>query len=134
MLMDPLVRYYLHQVVCGKHDGIGPIYAAPPFLPRGYRIGSSFSMVMVTGRPILWSGAKTLGRETLRTGGDNLTYITRSAEEDPRHIVLRRLHETAQNLTGKLRARGRKRKAGVVKRIKNQAGKKPRVTKRDNFS
>ena len=37
MLMDPLVRYYLHQAgheagLRGKHDGIGPIYAAPPFL------------------------------------------------------------------------------------------------------
>jgi len=44
MLMDPLVRYKLHQAghgrVAGKHDGIGPIYAAPPFLQRGYGIGS----------------------------------------------------------------------------------------------
>jgi len=46
MLMDPLVRYYLHQAgngaagSRGKHDGIGPIYAAPLFLQRGYGTGS----------------------------------------------------------------------------------------------
>jgi len=34
--MDPLVRYYLHQSGRGKHHGIGPIYAALPFLHRGY--------------------------------------------------------------------------------------------------
>jgi len=44
--MDPLVQYYLHQAgnaaagSRGKHDGIGPIYAAPPLLERGYGIGS----------------------------------------------------------------------------------------------
>jgi len=34
--MDPLVRYYLYQAGHGgggqNHDGIGPIYTAPPFL------------------------------------------------------------------------------------------------------
>ena len=40
MLMDPLVRYYLHQAGRGNHDGIGPIYAATPFLQRGYGIGT----------------------------------------------------------------------------------------------
>jgi len=64
-------------------------------------------------RPVLWSGAKTVGRETLRTGGDILTDIARSTDdENPRDIISRRLNETAQNLIGKLRGRGRKRKAG----------------------
>ena len=45
MLMDPLVRCYFHQAVHGasgsqgQHDGIVSIYAAPPFLQRGYGIG-----------------------------------------------------------------------------------------------
>jgi len=39
----------------------------------------------------------------------------------------------AQNLIGKLRGRGRKRKAGVAKR-RQKVGKKPRLTKRDNYS
>jgi len=40
--MDPLVRYFLQQASRGRHDGIGPIYAAPPFVQRGYGIGSFF--------------------------------------------------------------------------------------------
>jgi len=103
MIMDPLVRYYVHQAGRGKHDGIRPIYAAPPFLKRGYGIGSFLAGLWRMVRPVLWSGAKTLGRETLRTGGDNLTDIARSTDEHPRDIVSRRLNETAQNLIGNLR-------------------------------
>ena len=131
MLMDPLMRLYFHQAghgarSRGKHDGIGPIYAAPPFLQRGYGIGSFLAGLWRMVRPVLWSGAKTVGRETLRTGGDVLTDIVRSTDDgNPRGIISRRLNETAQNLIGKLRGRGRKRKAG---------GKKPRLTKRDIFS
>ena len=84
-------------------------------------------------RPVLWSGAKSFGRETFRTGGDILTDIARSTEEDPRDIVSRRLNETAQNLIGKLRVRVRKRKVDVAKR-RQKGGKKPRLTKRDIFS
>jgi hypothetical protein len=85
-------------------------------------------------RPVLWSGAKTVGRETLRTGGDILTDTARSSgDEKPRDIISRRLNETAENLIGKLRGRGRKRMAGVAKR-RQKGGKKPRLTKRDIFS
>jgi len=42
MLMDPLVRYYLHQAGRGKIDAIGPIYVCPPFLQLGNGIGSFF--------------------------------------------------------------------------------------------
>jgi len=62
-------------------------------------------------RPFLWSGAKTVGRETLRTGGDILTDMGKSKGDE----------------------RGRKRKAGVVKR-RQKGGKKPRLTKRVIFS
>ena len=85
-------------------------------------------------RPVLWNGAKTVGRETLRTGGDILSDIARSSgDEKPRDIISRRLKETAENLIGKLRGRGRKRNAGVAKR-RQKGGKKPRLTKRDIFS
>jgi len=76
MLMDTLVRYYLHQAghgrVAGKHNGIGPIYAAPPFLQRGYEDGSFLAGLWRMVRPVLWSGAKTMGRESLRAGSDIL--------------------------------------------------------------
>jgi len=38
--MDPLVRYYLHQAGRGKNNGIGPVYATPLVIQRGYGIGS----------------------------------------------------------------------------------------------
>jgi len=114
--MDLLVRYYLHQAghgrVAGKHDSIGPIYASPPFFQRRYGIGSFLAGLWRMVRPVLWSGAKILGRETLRTGGDMVTDMARSTDdENPRDIVSRRMNEMAQNLIGILRGRGRKRKA-----------------------
>jgi len=127
------VQYYLHQAGRGKQDGIGPIYASPPFLQRGYGIGSFLPGIRRIVRPVLWSGAKILGRETLRTAGDNLTDIARSTDECSWDIVSRRLKETAQNLIGRLRGRGRKRKAGVAKR-RQKCGRKPNLTKRDIFS
>jgi len=55
--------------------------------------------------------------------------------ESPGDIVSRRVNETAQNLIGKLRGRGRKRKANkVVERKKNNGPKKKKITKRDIFS
>ena len=141
MLMDPPVRSYLHQaghgVVQQKHDGIGHIYAAPPSLQRAYGIGTFLAGLWQIVRPFLWSGAKTVGRETLRTGGDILTDIARSTDdENPRDIISRRLNETAQNLIGKLRGRCRKRRAGgggVAKR-RHKGAEKPKLTKRDIFS
>jgi len=49
-------------------SGIGPIYSVPPFVQRGHGIGSSLRGLWRTVRPVLWSGAKSLGREALRTG------------------------------------------------------------------
>ena len=66
-----------------------------------------------------------------------MTDIARSkGDEKPTDIISRRLNETAENLIGKLRGRGRKRKAGgrgVAKR-RQKVGKKPRLTKRDILS
>jgi hypothetical protein len=74
--MDPLVLYYLRQAGRGSERsdiGIGPIYDTTPFLQRRHGIGSFFSGLFRMVSPILWSGAKALGRETLRTGGKILT-------------------------------------------------------------
>jgi len=113
--MDPLVRYYLRQAGRGNTNGTGPIYEAQSVLQRGYGIGSFFTGLWRTVRAILWSGAKTLGREMLRTGGDTLSDMARSTGESPRDIVSRHVNETA------------------VKRKKNN-GTKKKITKRDIFS
>jgi len=40
--MNPLVRYYVNQAGRGKNNDIGPVYATPLVLQRGYGIGSFF--------------------------------------------------------------------------------------------
>jgi hypothetical protein len=77
--MNPLVQYYLRQAGRGERgdNGIGSIYGVPHFVQRGYGTGNLLSGLFRTVRPILWSGAKSvgrqtfraLGREALRTGG-----------------------------------------------------------------
>jgi hypothetical protein len=74
--MDPLVLYYLNQAGRGEgSDGIGPVYALPPFYQRGHGIGRFLGGLWRMVRPILLKASKTVGRETLHTGGQILTYI-----------------------------------------------------------
>lgn len=129
--MDPLVLYYLNQAGRGQgSDGIGPVYALPPFYQRGHGIGSFLGGLWRMVRPILWKGAKTVGRETLRTGGQILTDI--ADNNDAGDVVKRR----ARELVGKLRGRGLVVKRKAPKQTK-RGGKKPKragPTKRDIFS
>ena len=106
--MDPLVQYYLHQAgrgYSGGKGGIGSIYSVPITNQRGYGIGSFFAGLWRMVKPILWSGAKTVGRETLRTGGKILTDM---ADGTPAGVIVAK---HARELIGKLKGGGRKRKA-----------------------
>ena len=84
--MDPLVLYYRRQAGRGRED-IGSIYSTPPFVQRWHGLGSILRGQFRTLRPILWSGAKSIGKETLkalerealRTG----TNIIRDIAENP---------------------------------------------------
>jgi len=68
--MNPIVWYYLHQAGrCYGGTNIGPIYSVPHFIHRGHGIGSVLTGFWRWIKPILWSGAKSLGRESMRTGG-----------------------------------------------------------------
>ena len=60
--------------------------------------------------PVILSGVKAVGRETLRTGCRILTDITNntSADVKPVDIVAKGVGESAQNLIQKPRGRGRK--------------------------
>jgi len=79
------VRYYLQPA--GRED-IGPIHFYPPFVQRGHGIGSFLGGLFRSRKPVLWSGAKDLGkatfkaigREVLRTGGKILTHIADNPE------------------------------------------------------
>jgi len=84
--MDHLVQYYRRQAGRGRED-IGPIYSTQPSVQQGHGRGSVLSGPYRTLRPILWSGAKSmgkeklkaLGREALRTGSN----IIREIAENP---------------------------------------------------
>jgi hypothetical protein len=70
--MEPLSLYYIHQDGRGEwfrvNDVIGPVYARASFKQRGHGIGSFLAGLLRFFRPIFVSGAKAVGRESLRPG------------------------------------------------------------------
>jgi hypothetical protein len=146
--MKPLVSYYMQQAGRGRsgYGGIGPIYTSTPFVQRGHGIGSFLGGLFRYVKPILWSGAKDIGRETLkalgreslRTGGRILTDMAdRSPGVSSHDIITKHIGETTQNLIGKLRGKGRKRKSSATPKRKKQGPKRKKIktpTKRDIFA
>ena len=51
-------------------------------------------------KPLLWSGAKAIGKEALKTGANIVTDIATS-QQTPRTIVRQRVREAGQNLQSK---------------------------------
>ena len=132
-MKDPLDQYYLHKT--GR--GLGPTYSVPPFVQRGHGIGSFLSGLFRLIRPVVWSGVKAVGRETLRTGCRILSDLADNMAEDvkPRHSIAKHVSDSAQNLIQKLRGTGRKRAAALKsrglpakKKAKNKAAKTTRRT------
>jgi len=90
--MDPLVLYYRRQAGHGRGD-IGPIYSTPPIVQREHGLGSILAGLYRTLRTILWSGAKSmgkealkaLGRQALRTGTNIIRDIAENPPTDLRH-------------------------------------------------
>jgi len=141
--MHPLEVYYLNQAGRGlTTPGIGPVYSAPLYLKRGHGIGNFFGSLFRWVRPLLWSGTKAVGRETLRTGGKILADIAERSPTDTTtagDIVSKHVTESAQKLISKLRGRGRKRAhaeavAGGKKRRKEPKRAPRKIIKRDIFS
>jgi len=91
--MDPLINYQ-KQAGRGRED-IGAIYSIPPLVQRGHGIGSVLAGLFRTLRPVLWSGAKSmgtqtlkaLGREALCTGGKILTDIAENPQAETKDII-----------------------------------------------
>jgi len=54
---------------------IGPVYRASFRMQRGNGIGSFFRGLFRFVKPLLFSGAKAVGKEALRTGSNILTDI-----------------------------------------------------------
>jgi hypothetical protein len=76
----------------------------------------------------MWSCVKTVGKETLRTGGNILADMANKPPgASTQDIVSRNLTESTQNVVKKLRGGGR-RKRKIVR------GKVRKIIKRDIFS
>jgi len=105
--MHPLEVYYINRAGRGLNTlGFGPVYSAPLYLQRGHGIGNFFGNLFRLVRPLLWSGAKAVGRETLRTGAKILTDIAERKPTDAMtagDIVSKHVTESAQNLIRGLR-------------------------------
>jgi len=128
--MDPLVLYYRRQAGGGRED-IGSIYGTLPFLQRGHGLGNVLAGLFRTLRPILWSGAKSIGKETLKALGREAlstgTNIIRDIAENPvtqtTDIISKHVTDSTQNIINKFRGSGlpkRKRVASVCAKCETQ--------------
>ena len=150
--MDPLVLYYRRQAGGGRED-IGSIYGTLPFLQRGHGLGNVLAGLFRTLRPILWSGAKSIGKETLKALGREAlrtgTNIIRDIAENPpaqtTDIISKHVGDSTQNIINKLRGSGARKRKRVTsgtarnakrkKKTKRTLPRKRRGTiKRDIFS
>ena len=102
----PLEQYLLNQAGRGfTTPGIGPVYSAPLYLQRRHGIGNLFGSLFRWVRPLLLSGAKALGRETVPTDGKILTDIAApqsTGDVIASDIVSKHVTESAQNLLSRL--------------------------------
>lgn len=114
----PYEKYYSQQA----GSGIGVIYKGAPY-QRGHGIGSFLGGLFRSIIPLLSSGAKTVGKEVLRSGVGLISDMvnTRPADDSIRE----RLHEVTTNL---------KRKAdNKIERIMKGSGYKRRALKQSKF-
>jgi hypothetical protein len=109
-MMDPLFQYYKRQAGHGRED-IGSIYTIPYYAQRGHGVGNILTGLFRILKPLLWSGAKSvgkeavkaLGREALRTGTDIIRDVAANLPEQTTDIISRRVNATTQNMIDKLR-------------------------------
>ena len=123
--MHPLEVYYLNKA--GPRRSVPP---TPPALPSARtRDRLFFGNLFRWDRPLLWSRAKAVGRETLRTGGKILTDIAARDEVSAGDIISKQVTESAQTLISKLKGRGRKRAEEAVGSRKKKKKKDPKPKK-----
>lgn len=124
----------------GSFDDIGPMYHSSIAVQRGGGIGSFFGGLYRIVRPLLFRGARTLGREALKTGSSILSDIaTKAPDERVGSIIRKRLSETVnRNMTGsghlkfaskRIRLQSAQR-GHSVKTVKRKLKKKKTVTKK----
>ena len=100
--MDRYTRYYVNQ--SGGGGEIGPVYRASFRLQRGNGIGSFFRGLFRFVKPLLYSGAKAVGKEALKTGSHIITnFLNKDPEQPVCDIFKNRFGEAKNNLQEKIK-------------------------------
>jgi hypothetical protein len=124
--MDHLTAYYVNQSGSRLGDYIGPLYVGSPYIQQGNGLGSFLSSLFRIVKPVLFSGAKSIGKAALTTGADIMNDIANKQEGSKiKDIVANRVSESIKGLTDKLQQRGKGRKrrrepvnASIKKKVK----------------
>ena len=100
--MDRYTRYYVNQ--SGGGGEIGPVYRASFRLQRGNGIGSFFRGLFRFVKPLLYSGAKAVGKEALKTGSHIITdNLNKEPEKHVGDIFKNRFGEAKNKLQEKIK-------------------------------
>lgn len=100
--MDRYTRYYVNQ--SGGGGEVGPVYRASFRVQRGNGIGSFFRGLFRFVKPLLYSGAKAVGKEALKTGSNIITDMLNKEPEQPVGSIFKnRFIEAKGNLEQKIK-------------------------------
>jgi hypothetical protein len=79
--MDRYTQYYFNQSDGGGE--VGTVYRASFRVQRGNGIGSFFRGLFRFVKPLLYSGAKVVGKEALKAGSNIITDMLNKEPEQP---------------------------------------------------
>jgi hypothetical protein len=100
--MDRYTRYYVNEG--GSGGEVGPVYRASFRVQRGNVIGSFFRGLFRFVKPLLYSGAKAVGKEALKTGSNIITDMLNKGPEQPVGSIFKnRFIEAIDNLEQKIK-------------------------------
>jgi len=100
--MDRYTLDYVNQ--SGGGGEVGPVYRASFRVQRGNGIGSFFRGLFRFVKPLLYSGAKAVGKEALKTGSNIITDMLNKEPKQPaRDIFKNRFIEAKDNLEEKIK-------------------------------
>jgi hypothetical protein len=99
---EDYTRYYMNQ--SGGGGDIGDVYRASFRTQRGNGIGSFFRGLFRFVKPLLYSGAKAVGKEALKTCSNILTDMLDKEPNQPMKTIFKsRFGEAKDNLEQKIK-------------------------------
>jgi len=119
--MDRYTLYYINQ--SGGGGEVGPVYRASFRVQRGNGIGSFFRGLFRFVKTLLYSGAKAVGKEALKTRSNIITdMLNKEPEQRVRDIFKNLFIEVKDNLKQKI-----KKNDGVWPRFKKKTQEEKRA-------